>query len=323
MSVTSGPLARITAIVALAAVLLAGAAELQALRERRYPPATDEVEEIVYLQAGTIARRLAGAYSSLAADLYWIRAIQHYGATKLRLTDMQRLAPEPPPLIAAPPDEYYRLLYPLLDLTTTLDPRFNIAYRFGSVFLAEAYPRGPGRPDLAITLLQKGLAVRSDKWEYMEDIGFVHYWYRHDFRSAAEWFHRASEVPGAPWWLQSLAATTLAQGGDRRSSRAMWEAIRGSAEIDWLRRDAERRLTQLQALDDMDELQRRVDAFTRRTGQPPVSWVVLVRTGDLRGMPTDPTRTPYELTGGHVRLSESSPLWPLPVEPKGSPTPPS
>jgi hypothetical protein len=323
MSVTSRPLARTAAIVALATVLLAGAAQLQAVRERRYPPATDEVEEIVYLQAGTTARRLAGAYSSLAADLYWIRAIQHYGATKLRLTDMQRLAPEPPPLIAAPPDEYYRLLYPLLDLTTTLDPRFNIAYRFGSVFLAEAYPRGPGRPDLAIALLEKGLAVRPDKWEYMEDIGFVHYWYLHDFQGAAAWFQKASDVPGAPWWLRSLAATTLAQGGDRRSSRAMWEAIRASAEIDWLRTDAERRLTQLRALDDMDELQRRVDAFSRRTGQTPASWAVLVRAGDIPGTAVDPTRTPYELVDGHVRLSHSSPLWPLPVEPEGARTPPS
>jgi hypothetical protein len=321
MSVTSRPLARTIAIVAVAAALLAAAAQLQAVRDRRYPSAANEEEEIVYLQAGA-ARRLAGAYSSLASDLYWIRAIQHYGATKLRLSDRQRLVPEPPPLIAAPPDEY-RLLYPLLDLTTTLDPRFNIAYRFGAVFLAEAYPRGPGRPDLAIALLEKGLAARPDKWEYMEDIGFVHYWYRHDFQAAAGWFQKASEVPGAPWWLRSLAATTLAQGGDRRSSRAMWEAILASAEIDWLRKDAERRLTQLRALDDMDELQRRVDAFTHRNGQPPASWAALVRAGDLPGTPVDPTRTPYELVDGHVRLSQMSTLSPLPVEPAGAQTPPS
>jgi hypothetical protein len=322
MSVTSRPLARTAAIVALAALLLACAAQLQVVRERRYPPAADEAEEVLYLQSGTAARRLAGAYSSLAADLYWIRAIQHFGATKLRLADMQRLAPEPPPLIAAPPDEY-RLLYPLLDLTTTLDPRFNIAYRFGSVFLAEAYPRGPGRPDLAIALLEKGLAARPDKWEYMEDIGFVHYWYRHDFKAASAWFLKASGVPGAPWWLRSLAATTLVEGGDRRSSRAMWEAIRASAEIAWLRNDAERRLTQLRALDDMDELQRRVDGFTHRNGQPLASWAVLVRAGDMPGTPTDPTGTPYELIDGRVRLSRSSSLWPMPVEPQGARTPPS
>ena len=114
----------------------------------------------------------------------------------------------------------YAGLFPLLDLTTSLDPRFNLAYRFGAIFLAEPAPRGPGRPDLAIALLQKGLAERPDRWEYMQDIGFVHYWWKQDYQTAAEWFRRASEVQGAPWWLKSLAATTLAVGGDRRSSRA-------------------------------------------------------------------------------------------------------
>src|SRR5207248_2981851 len=83
---------------------------------------------------------------------------------------------------------------------------FNIAYRFGAIFLAEPYPGGPGRPDLAIELLQKGLRERPGKWEYMEDIAFVHYWYNHDYIAASDWFRKASELPEAPWWLRSMAA---------------------------------------------------------------------------------------------------------------------
>jgi hypothetical protein len=305
----------------LGAALLAGAARFEAARERRYPK-DEEAKPSLYLRSGAAVQRLSGAYVALASDLYWIRAIQYYGGTKQQLAG-QYAGSAPPAMLADTPSERYALLYPLLDLTTTLDPRFNIAYRFGSVFLAEEFPRGAGRPDLAIALLEKGLAARPDKWEYMEDIGFVHYWYRSDFRSAAEWFRKASEVPGAPWWLRSLAATTLGQGGDRRSSRAMWEAIRASAENDWLRNDAERRLAQLQALDDMDALQRRVDEFTRKTGQTPATWAELFRAGVLPGTPVDPTRTPYELTGGQVRLSRSSSLWPMPVEPAKARTPPS
>src|SRR6185295_2759455 len=104
ITVTVRPAAATAGIVALAALLLAAAAELQLVRERRYPPPSDEVEESLYVRSGTAARRLAGAYSSLGADLYWIRAIQHYGATKLRLAAAQRVGPEPPPLIAAPTD---------------------------------------------------------------------------------------------------------------------------------------------------------------------------------------------------------------------------
>ncbi|HWF85600.1 MAG TPA: hypothetical protein VG222_12165, partial [Vicinamibacterales bacterium] len=217
----------------------------------------------------------------------------------------------------------YRFLYPMLDITTTLDPRFNIAYRFGAVFLAEAYPGGAGRPDLAIKLLEKGLRARPDKWEYMEDIGFVHYWYRHDYKAAAAAFARAAQVPGAPWWLKSLAATTLAQGGDRRSSRVMWEAIRQSAENDWLRRDAERRLTQLQALDEIDALQRIVDRYAADNVSRPADWSSIIRVQGWRGVPADPSGTPYGLSDGRVTVSPASPLSPLPDEPARMIAPPS
>jgi hypothetical protein len=301
--------------IALAVVLMAVAVRVQAIRERAYPPAPVD-DQSLYLTSGTAARRLALAYPTLAADMYWIRTIQYYGTIKLRLEGEAPL-PVPPPMLAADAAASYPLLFPLLDLTTTLDPWFNVAYRFGAVFLAEPYPKGAGRPDLAVALLEKGLRDRPDKWEYMQDIGFVHYWYAHDYRAAASWFDRASRVPGAPWWLQSLAATTIAQGGDRGSSRQMWLAIRESAEVDWLKKDAERRLLQLRALDEIDQLQLHVNAFTQKTGERATNWQALARSGLVPGTMVDPTGTPYELgSDGHVQLSATSPLWPLPEEPQ-------
>lgn len=298
------------AVVLAAGTLLAAAGALQAIRERRFAPAVG-AEAALYLTSGATVSRLTRGYNALAADLYWIRAIQHYGRNKVRVG---RAVPTG---ASATQATDYQLLYPLLDLTTTLDPRFNIAYRFGAVFLAEPPPGGPGQSDQAIALLAKGLQAQPDKWEYMQDIGFVHYWWRQDYPAAAEWFGRASQVPGAPWWLRSLAATTLAEGGDRRSSRLMWESIRESAEIDWLRRDAERRLLQFQALDDIDALQARVDRLATSLGAPPGDWMALVRAGALRGVPADPAGAPYQIDAqGRVSLSTSSPLFPLPTEPR-------
>ena len=143
--------------IALAVALLAGAIQVQAAREREYPASLD-VEDTVYITSGSALRRLSGAYNTLAADVYWIRAIQYYGGAKRRL-DEQPLAPEPPPMLAAVESKEFNQLYTLLDITTTLDPRFDIAYRFGSVFLAEAYPAGAGRVDLAVAPL-KGFSRR-------------------------------------------------------------------------------------------------------------------------------------------------------------------
>lgn len=307
---------RATALgVFVCVALIAAASGLRLLRAQRYPAVGQPIDEDrLTLTSGPLLARMTAGYNTLAADVYWIRAIQYYGSTKLRLADPRRGPLDHARDLTQGP---YPLLAPLLDITTTLDPYFNIAYRFGAIFLAEPYPSGAGRPDLAVALLEKGLKARADKWEYMQDIGFVHYWWRQDTKTAAEWFDRASRVEGAPWWLRSLAANTLTQGGDRQSSRLMWESIRQSAEIEWLRRDADRRLLQLRALDDIDGLQRVVDDLGKRGVSSGPGWDGLIGRRILAGAPVDPTGTPYELSAtGRVGLSSSSALFPLPSEPR-------
>jgi tetratricopeptide (TPR) repeat protein len=247
-----------------------------------------------------VIKRMTVAFQALAADVYWIRALQHFGNSN-RVTEQEKR---------------FELLYPLLDMATALDPYFNIAYRFGAIFLAERQPRGPGRPDQAIELLKKGLEAMPEKWQYMQDIGFVEYWARHDYKAAAEWFEKGSRVPGAPWFLKPLAATTLAQGGERGASRAIFEALAASSENDWLQNEAKRRLRQLDAMDEMDQLRRAVEIFRQRGGAAPFTWQRLAAAGILRGMPRDPEGAEYVLGPwtGVVSLGHGSPLLPLPEE---------
>jgi hypothetical protein len=278
---------------------MAGAAALQTRRDHAYPVRAVN-ESALYLTSGSALRRLSIGYSALAADVYWIRAIQYFGDRRLKRE-------------AAASGGGYALLYQLLDLTTTLDPRFNIAYRFGAIFLGEPFPGGAGRPEQAIALLEKGLSAVPGKWEYAMDIGFVHYWWLHDYKAAAGWFDRASHLPGAPWWLNSMAATTLAQGGDRASSRRMWESIHESADNDWLRGSSERALRQLQALDDIDQLQAALDRAAKESGITPGASRAIRLNGKII---VDPTGVPYEIdASGRVHLGQTSALFPLPAQP--------
>lgn len=277
--------------------LLASAVGLQALRERTGALSSGP-ENLLYVRSPEAARRLALSFDALAADVYWIRAVQHYGGTKLS-TD---------------PHKSYDLLYPLLDLTTTLDPQFTIAYHFGSLFLAEPLPGGPGRPDLAIALLEKGLRANPTSWEFTQAIGFVHYWWYQDYPKAAEWFQRASAMPGAPVWMQPLAAVTLAEGGRRDGSRLLWQQIAKTAQEDWFRAEAARRLAQLDALDQLDQLTVVARAYEARFSTPPADWTALVQRGYVRGVPLDPTGTPYRLGPQGVSVDERSPLYPLPKQ---------
>jgi hypothetical protein len=157
----------------------------------------------------------------------------------------------------------------------------------------------------------------------MQDIGFVHYWWHRDYKTAAEWFERAASVEGAPWFLRSLAASTLATGGDRQSSRLMWQAMREGSEHEWVRNDAERHLLQLDALDGLDQLQPLVDRVKAQRPEVPLSWEAMVAAGILRGIPLDPAGTPFTIEpSGKVTLATGSPIFPLPPEPgQGLPTP--
>lgn len=283
------------------AVLLTAVVGLQAWREQQPELQLQAAvsSNLLYVQSPEFMRRAALSYESLLADVYWIRAVQHYGRTKLSADEAKQ----------------YDLLFPLLDITTSLDPYFNIAYHFGALFLAESYPAGPERPDLAIRLLEKGLKTQPDRWQFAQDIGFIHYWWRRDYPTAAEWFRRGSEMPDGPNWLGGLAAVTLAQGGNRESSRRLWQEIDRNAEADWLRVQARFRLRQLDAMDQIALLDELVRRFEREAGRSPQTWLDLVRAGLLAGIPVDPDRYPYQLdpASGSIALSADSTLNPLPA----------
>ena len=299
-----------TLAVLTAATLLWGSAlSLQSCREARHP-LPPVASEVLYFRGGAAVSRAALGFDAILADVYWIRAIQHFGGARRDPTG----------------ERSYRLLYPLLDLATTLDPHFMMAYRFGAIFLTESYPDGPGRPDQAIALLERGLAIDPKKWQYAQDAGFVYYWWLRDYKTAAAWFDRGSRIEGAPWWMKSMAATTVAEGGDRQSSRQLWQQMYESADNEWVKNNAKLRLSQLEALDQIDALATLVRRYTTQFGRPPDSWNTLVSMRWLGGLPIDPSGTPYELqpdAPGGVGLGRDSGLLPLPPQLTRKSGPPS
>ena len=287
-------------LIVVVAVLLLAAVGLQLTRERVYAQGLAEPPELLYVNSGTVMGKISLSYKSVVADAYWMRALQHFGRGHLNKDEPNR----------------FQQLYPLLDLTTSLDPKFTVAYRFGAIFLSEPLPDGAGRPDLAVKLLQKGIAADPKKWEYFHDVGFVYYWHLHDYKSAAEWFQKGGAMPGSPWWLRTYAAIMLTRGGDRQASRFMWENILHGAEHGWLEQNARHRLAQLDALDQLDQLKQVEAVYRQRYGRLPGSWPDLFNAGLLRGVPLDPSGTPYAIfPDGRITLEETSNLYPLPTEP--------
>jgi len=280
----------------LLVVLLVGAIATQTVIGGAFDQVT-ATQEVQWVRSPNVMRRLVLGFNSVAADIYWIRAVQFYGGTKLSKAE----------------NKDFSFLYPLLDITTTLDPRFNIAYRFGAILLSEGYPNGPGRPEEAIALLEKGIREAPTKWEYYLDAGFVEYWWRRDHRAAADWFVRGSKLPTAPNWLAPLAASALAEGGDQVAARVLWTQLAQTAEQDWMRRTARTRLQQLDAQAVIEQLQPLVNRFYDVSNRFPTGWDEVARAGLVRGVPLDPTGVPYALdpVSGAVDVSKDSSIFPL------------
>ena len=246
-----------------------------------------EAEEL-YLTSGKWVQRLTLGYDGLAACIYWTRAVQHFGRQHIAGGE-------------------YKLLYPLLDITTTLDPELILAYRFGAAFLTEEQPVGAGQPELAIKLLEKGLRQNPDYWRFWYDIGFVYYRAFKDYDKAAEAFRTGAEYPGADAFMRIMATRVAAEGGSRATARALWQELYNSTDDPTIRASAKMHLLGLRADDEIEYLQKAVELYHQQTGDLPTGWEQLAAAGLLPGRPIDPLGHPYRLDpDGRVLLDSKS-----------------
>jgi hypothetical protein len=245
--------------------------------------------EVLFLPSGESLRQLSLGYEGLLADIYWTRVVQYFGRKRIEhSTD-------------------FRLLGPLLQITTDLDPHLLIAYRFGSIFLADKPPRGAGQPREALALLHRGIVANPDYWRFWEDVGFVYYWDMKDYAAAARAFQTGSEQPGAMAWMRAMAAQVAAQGGQLATSRFLWSEIARQPGNEEMRKNAQEHLMAIEAEEEINKLNELTALYTARQGRPARSLQALVLAGYLRAVPRDPSGAPYTLdAGGRVRLNPRS-----------------
>jgi hypothetical protein len=251
-------------------------------------------EEVLYLWSGDQVKRLLPGFESVAADVYWLRTVQYFGGQRLFA-----------------PDKRFELLRPLIEITTTLDPRMEIAYRYGAIFLSESPPLGAGRPREGIEVLEQGARAQPASWRLRQDLGFFHFVFLNDAEAAAKVLVEAAQIPGAAFWLRPMAADLLAKGGDRESSRRMWRQMFEQAEEGIIRENARLRLSILDSLDMRDQLAAAVAEFERRNGRRPAQLDELVAAGVWKGPLVDSggVRFSYDPGTGRLSISEQSPMW--------------
>ena len=267
------------------AVSLAASSLLLRHLDRVRPQAA--VQEVLYFNSPKVLKRLALGYDGLLADVYWTRTVQYFGF-RHHARAMS-----------------YRLLAPLLEITTRLDPHLTVAYHFGASFLAPNPPDGAGEPERAIELTEFGIQNNPDDWKLYYDLGFVYYINLKDYSKAADAFYRGAKIPNAHPFMHVLAAQLAAHAGDYETSRMIWSATYQNSQDTQIRQNAIEHLRSLRVDEDVTHLQQAVTRFGERTGRLPTSMAELVDAEGLRGLAVDPLGRPYRLTPeGRVELTD-------------------
>jgi tetratricopeptide (TPR) repeat protein len=268
----------------------AGVWQLQQRIDRQRAALHQERDELV-LRSGKLVKAMSLEYAPLMADIYWTRVVQYYGDKRARH------------------DSSFELLWPLLDLTTTLDPNLLVAYRFGSTFLSEPSPRGAGQPERGIELLERGIKANPEYWRFYEDLGFIYYFELKDYTKASAAFAEGSKSPDSQIWMKIMAAKIAAEGESLSTSIFLWNEVYQTAKDPQVKENALTHLQLLRAEQDCKQLDALAEEFQKRTGLKPSRMSELVQAGLLQRVPLDPLGYAYVFDpDGKAVLNLDSPL---------------
>jgi hypothetical protein len=248
---------------------LLGASILALNRKTLKAGALDLFQGEARLPPSSSVKLLTAGYNQLAADYYWLEALQYFGN-------------------AANLPHTYRDLDRYLDLVYDLDPGFCYAY----VFAGNAVPqrRSDGawtNTAKAIRLLRRGVGACPAVWKIHFLLGYSLFAFTDRYEEAGDEVAAASRLPGAPSYLSSLAARLYGQQGDLETAREFAKARLAQETEPFAIRELRARLRQIQLELDLRDLRQYAEAYRQRTGKPLGRLDELVESGLIRSVPHD------------------------------------
>jgi len=247
------PLWQTLILAAIAIVAFAATMELSSYVGRNRVSVPDSyADEDLDLQGKKLKGYMLGA-EGMVADWYWMQSLQYIGnkiekadSDTINLDNLQILNP--------------RLLYPLLDNATELDPKFITAYSYGAVVLPAI------DPNQAISLTERGIENNPDEWRLYQYLGYI-YWRMKDYQKASEIYERGSRIDGAPPFLKLMVGMMQSRGGSHDAARNIYEQMSKDADDVNIRGVAKLRLQWIDSLEDRDQLNAVLDTLKQKNGR--------------------------------------------------------
>jgi len=293
-------------IILPAAIIIAGFAAIVGLSqhiEGSRPPLPDGFADSDLAMNGSRLKGFAMGTEGLIADWYYMRSLQYLGEKVIKhegnldLNDLRALNP--------------RLLYPLLENATDLDPHYIAAYSFGAMLLPAI------DPEQAIDLGSKGVANNPGEWRLFQYLGYTH-WRLGDYEKAAAVFEKGSEIEGSSGFMKLMTAAMRTKGGSRVTARAMYGEMVTNSDDEQVRIAARSHLQELDSLDERDAIDKVLVDFKEKNGRCAAGLVeilpILIRVElpngrvfrvDATRRLVDPAGVPYLLDQAECRVASN------------------
>lgn len=224
------------------------------------------IGELMYFPSGFALRAVSMGFSAPLADLVWLRFIQYYG--EHRLTDAR-----------------FELMYHILDILTTLDPRFLYAYTLGGLMLTH----DAQRPDQAQLLVKKGMIENPEDWRIPFIYAFLSYVFLQEYSTARTYFHLAAQKPGAPDMPKRWHAfVTYYKLGELRTGLALWLDLYNSTENPEEKEIARFYIEKIRMKLDIEYLTKKIEEFNETHNRIPYRLSELVMSGLIDSIPAEP-----------------------------------
>lgn len=280
------------------AIILGGFIVIFALSnfiEKSRPTLPEGFEDQELTLQGAKIKDYSLGMNGLIADWYWMQSLQYIGDKIAKNPDiplnLENLRPLNP-----------RLLYPLLDNATSLDPKYLTVYSYGAIVLPAI------DPEQAIKITQKGIENNPNEWRLYQHLGYI-YWRLKDFEKAAEVYEKGSKIQGAPPFMQMMIAQMKSKGGSRETARNIYQQMYEDAQDTQTKESSAIHLLGLEAKDELEKINSILQSSKEKNGRCAANWQEIfpvLRTqkmADGRGLrfesagfsPLDPTNIPYFL----------------------------
>lgn len=239
-----------------AAVIVAGFASvfiLSSIVERSRPPLPLDFADSDLNMNGSRLKGFAFGMEGLIADWYFMRALQYIGDKMLsrkdediNIEDLRDLNP--------------RLLYPLLNNATDLDPHFMAAFSYGAMILPAIDTQQ------AVNIAEKGIKHNPDYWRLYQHLGYI-YWRSGQLDKAAAIYDKGAAIEGATPFMKMMAAAMVTRGGSRETARAIYREMLAASDDFYVRLAATRNLQNLASLDEREAADKALTEFKDKSSR--------------------------------------------------------